>query len=173
MFRTPREPQGTSATAGSASSRSASEQGDSAKREKPCEPGRRHLVVNSQVSDKAARRASARAASSARHFRMPFSPHRAKRGSGFSAESDRRRPQAVAVRHAKRSARGPYGYRQQRYPRLWKIFPFKSPARYSPVFEASAETDRKAARRAVTVRYAEQRERRPYGHREQRCGLIA
>ena len=33
----PRESQGTSATAGSASSRSASEQGDSAKREKPCE----------------------------------------------------------------------------------------------------------------------------------------
>jgi len=43
---TPRKPQGTSATGGSANSRSASEQGDSAKREKPCEQGRRHLVVN-------------------------------------------------------------------------------------------------------------------------------
>ena len=60
-------------------SRSASERGESAKREKPREQGRRHLVVNSQVSDKAARRAQARAASSARHFRVPFLPHRANR----------------------------------------------------------------------------------------------
>ena len=35
-------------------SRSASERGESAKREKPREQGRRHLVDNSQVSDKAA-----------------------------------------------------------------------------------------------------------------------
>ena len=38
-------------------SRSASERGGSAKREKPREQGRRHLAVNSQVSDKAARSA--------------------------------------------------------------------------------------------------------------------
>jgi len=55
-------------------SRSASERGESAKREKPREQGRRHLADNSQVSDKAARRAQARAASSARHFRMPLLP---------------------------------------------------------------------------------------------------
>ena len=61
-------------------SQSASERGESAKREKPREQGWRHLVVKSQVSDKAARRANARAASSERHFRMPFLPHRAKRG---------------------------------------------------------------------------------------------
>ena len=44
----------------------------SAQRGKRPVRGRRHLVVNSQVSDKAARRANARAASSKRHFRMPF-----------------------------------------------------------------------------------------------------
>ena len=74
--------------------------------------GRRHLVDNSQVSDKAARRAQARAASSARHFRMPFLPHRAKRGSekpaGFS--------------------------------RLWKIFPFAKPRQSLPVIRGQGQS---------------------------------
>jgi hypothetical protein len=60
------------------------------------EQGRRHLVVNSQVSAGTRRSATARRVPSARHFRMPLLPHRAKRGSGFPAGN----------------------------PRLWKIFPF-------------------------------------------------
>ena len=70
-------------------SQSASERGERANGPKsPREQGWRHLVVKSQVSDKAARRAHARAASSERLRRMPFFPPRAKRGSekpaGFS-----------------------------------------------------------------------------------------
>ena len=61
-------------------SRSASEQGGSAKREKPCEQGRRHLAVNSQVSDKAAGSAEGAGGFERTAFQVAFFPHRAKRG---------------------------------------------------------------------------------------------
>jgi len=85
-----RDALGRRAAAGVPDSQSASERGERAEGPKsPREQGWRHLVVKSQVSDKAARRANARAASRERHFRMPFLPHRAKRGSGFPAGNPR------------------------------------------------------------------------------------
>jgi hypothetical protein len=85
ILGTPRESQGTSATGGSASSRSASECRESAKRERAART--RPASSGGQLTkrtEQGARRAQARAASSARHFRMPFLPL-----SGFSAENPR------------------------------------------------------------------------------------